>query len=440
MAGDINDYALVNISASLATVTQKGFGLPLIVSHTAAWTERVREYTTMAGVEADFAANTAERLAAAKIFGQNPRPPKLLIGRASGFKPTAQFEYTPVVLNNYVYRFEANGTVVSFTSDGSATASEITAGLKAAFDLLGLAMTSSQQGAGATLRLLANTPGAFFRIKCLDRTNLPMVQNHVDPGVATDLAAIALERNDWFAIHTAFNSKAYVEAVASYANSNKKLYVYQTSDSVVPQTPNSGTDDVGESLKSLGNDYSAGVYSDGVADFVDAGAYGARLPKKPGRATWMFAQLADVPAGTYTPTERANMKAKNIGWYEETAGVKILNEGKLASGRFIDFRIHIDSVTSRMKERIYAAQVVNDKVSFDDAGITIVKGCVESVLEEDTLGEKAPIDKSSVVVTAPLASAVSAQDRTDRSLTGVNFTYRYTGAIHKATVDGVATL
>lgn len=443
MSGDISDNIIVNISATQATVTQQGFGLPLIVSH-GVWpgsgSEFTREYSKAADVLVDWAATTPEYLCAAALFGQSPRPPKLVMGRATA-KPTQQFEITPVVISNYTYKFMVNDLVAQFTSDGTATAAEITAGLKTQFDLLGLALTSSQQAGNTVLRLVANVAGAWFRFETLDRTNMPVVQNHVDPGMAANLAAIATERNDWFAVLTTFNSKAYVEATAAYCNTNKKLYGYQTIDTVVPGTPISGTDDIGESLKNLGNDYTWGVYSNGIDDFLAAGLFGARLPKKPGRATWMYTQLSGIPAGTYTPTERANMRAKNIGWYEDTAGVKFVSEGKLASGRFIDFRIHTDYTVARIQERMLRAELVNDKISYDDGGITIVKGCVKEQLQSDTLGQYAPIDPSSIVVTAPLAAAAPAQNRSDRVLDGVTFSYRYTGAIHKIqTVEGVATL
>jgi hypothetical protein len=440
---DISDQANVSITAASAKVSSQGFGLPLIVSHSAAWSERTREYSKQADVEIDFAVNTPEQLAAAAIFGQTPRPPKLLIGRAA-LKPTQQFEFTPNVLNNYTYKFEANGNVVQFTSDGTATAAEITGGLKTAFDLLGLAMTSTLQAGNTVLRLVANAAGAWFRIKCVDRPNLPVVQNHVDPGIATDLAAIALERNDWYAFTTAFNSKLLIEAAATYANSNKKLYGVQSVDTAICQTPLSGTDDVCESLKNSANDYTWVIHSPGTADMAAAGLFGARLPKTPGGETWKFAQLSGVPATSYSPTEIANMKAKNCNFYNPCGGVNITEDGVLASGRFIDFRRYLDYLTARIGERIYGVMVTNDKIPYSDEGISLIGAEVKGQLTADATRnppvQQRALDKSSIVVTFPKALDVPQGDRDTRTLNGVDFTARYEGAIHKANITGRVTV
>jgi hypothetical protein len=39
--------------------------------------------------------------------GRRPRPPKVVIGRGAA-KPTQQFEFTPVVINNYTYKLQVN--------------------------------------------------------------------------------------------------------------------------------------------------------------------------------------------------------------------------------------------------------------------------------------------------------------------------------------------
>lgn len=440
MSGNISDYANVSISASAPAITQKGFGLPLIISHTATWTEYCREYASSTDVVADFGLTTPEYLAAAAIFAQSPRPPTVLIGRSSAHPPTQQFEFTPVVKNSYTYKLKIAGQTVAVTSDSSATAAEVNGALKTAIDALSLPVTTSLQSSNAVLRVVATAAGAFIAIGTLDRANLPVVQNHADPGIATDLASIATERNDWYALQTSFNSAAYVEAAAAYCATNGKLYDPQTIDTVVPDTVLSGTDDVAEFLLNAANDYTKPIYTDFTDNFLDAGMLGARLPKSPGRATWEFTQLNGVLASTFTATERANMKAKRVSWYEATSGVNIFNNSKLSSGRFVDFRMYLDFFIARTQEKMFRALVVNDKVAFDDGGISIIAGCLKAQLKEDSTGPNAPVDPNSIVITSPSAADVITADRANRVLNGVQFAFRYTGAIHSANVSGVATL
>lgn len=441
MSGEITDYANVDVSASAPAITQAVFKLPLFITHTAAWTEYTREYASLAEVITDFpSATSAEQLAAAAFFSQTPRPTSMIFGRATDHKPTAQFEFTPNVISAYVYKLKIAGQVVPFTSPGSATAAEITAGLKAAIDALSLPVTTSQQAGNTVLRVVATTPGAFVAIGTMDRANLPVVQNHADPGIGIDLASIATERNDWYALQTSFNSDLYVQGAAAYAAANGKLYVAQTIDTVVPRTPLSGTDDVAEFLQNAGNDRVALLYSDLTTDFVDAGLLAARLAKSPGRATWMFAQLSNIPASSFTSTERTNLKAKNCGWYEATRSRAIINQGKLSSGRYIDFRIYLDFFTARSEEKILTALEANDKVGYDDGGISIIAGCMKAQLKEDSTGALAPVDPNSIVITSPLEADTDDTDRENRVINGIQFAFRYTGAIHSANVAGTATL
>ncbi len=79
----LSDIVNVTVTTQNPGVTRAGFGVPLILSQTAAWVERQRVYTTIEGVLADFAATTPEYNAAVGIFSQSPRPTKLRIGRAS---------------------------------------------------------------------------------------------------------------------------------------------------------------------------------------------------------------------------------------------------------------------------------------------------------------------------------------------------------------------
>lgn len=87
----LNDIATIVVSTTGAGVTRAGFGVPLIVSHTAGWSERTRTYSSIAAVGGDFAANSPEYLAAQKAFGQSPGIQSLVIGRAS-LQPTEQIQ------------------------------------------------------------------------------------------------------------------------------------------------------------------------------------------------------------------------------------------------------------------------------------------------------------------------------------------------------------
>ncbi|MCC6178818.1 MAG: DUF3383 family protein [Phycisphaerales bacterium] len=425
----IPDIVQITITSEASKVSQAGFGLPLILSSTAAWVERVREYDSLAAVQADFATSTPEYKQASKVFGQTPRPPKLLIGRAA-LKPTQRYAITPVVQNNYTYKVKVNGTEVSYLSDGTATLNEIILGLKAAIDALALPITTTDQT--TFLRALANVTGAFFSISASD-PNVGLAQDHADPGVATDLAAIALERNDWYGLLTHFNSKAYVEAAAAWVEANKKLYVVASCDSAMRNTSSSGTDDLGEALKALSYKKTAVIDCAGTEDFPDAAAVGRCFPINPGEETWKFKTLAGAPVFSYTATQRSNLRAKNVNFYETTAGVNMLEEGYSASGDYIDFVRYLDFLEARIGERVFGKLSTPNKVPYTDKGIAVVASEISGQLQSDETREAlAP----GWTVTVPKAANAAPADKASRTLRDVAFSATYAGAIHKVIISG----
>lgn len=81
----IADHVLVQLTIDSVGLTRQGFGVQMILSHTATFPERIRYYTSLAGVTVDFPTTTsAEYLAAAAAFAQSPKPPRIAIGRAAG--------------------------------------------------------------------------------------------------------------------------------------------------------------------------------------------------------------------------------------------------------------------------------------------------------------------------------------------------------------------
>lgn len=443
---DLSEIVSIVITQQTRTPTQAGFGIPLILSHQPTWTERVREYSTFSDFAVDFpnsGSTKAEYACASKIFSQNPHPTKVFVGRADDSIPTAQFELTPNVLANYKYSFfvdiGAGWQEVTFTSDGTPTATEITAGLKSAFDLIVTSgWTSSQQSSDTVLRLLASSAGNWLNIKSAD-ANLPIIQNHASPsGLTTALDAILVENKEWFALVTLFNSKALVDVVQGWAETNSKQYVAQTIDTVVRDTVKSGTDDVGESTQAAGAKFTSVQYSgQGTGNFLDAALLGAVLPLLPGSETWAFKELAGVTVDVLTGSQRAHLEAKNVGFYESTAGLPITWEGKEAGGQYIDITRTLEWLKARLGEAVFSVLANANKVPYTDKGIAVIEGAVRQVLRQ-AVGQGAIADD--FVITVPKVANVSSGDKATRTLNNVTFTATLTGAVHKVNLQGTISV
>src|SRR4051812_41295334 len=79
----VSDIVSVQVQVAPSAPVAAGFGTGLAMGRSTILPleERVRTYSTYAGVAVDFAANTNENKAAAAYFGQTPAPAQMMIGR-----------------------------------------------------------------------------------------------------------------------------------------------------------------------------------------------------------------------------------------------------------------------------------------------------------------------------------------------------------------------
>lgn len=89
--GSLDNYVTLQITRDSVGVARAGFGIPLILSATAAFSQRLRYYGQLSDISDDgFTPDDPEYLAAAAMFAQNPCPPQVAIGR-SALPPTQRY-------------------------------------------------------------------------------------------------------------------------------------------------------------------------------------------------------------------------------------------------------------------------------------------------------------------------------------------------------------
>lgn len=440
----LQDIVNVTIQTETAGVPRASFSTLLILSPHQLFADRIRFYTSLTGMVSDgFTSTTPEYKAAAAAFSQTPRPERVAIGKLLN-RPTQQFELTPTAANSTAYKVKVNGTEVTFTSDGSATVAEITAGLKTAVDALsvtGLTTTDT----GSLLRFTMTT-GLFLSLEVDPATMsslLSLVQNHADPGAAADLAAIKLVDNTWYGIVNLFNSKLMVEAIAGWAESETapKLFVAQTQDSPVINTSVSGTDDVAEALQSSARMRTAVIWHSKTDAFADAAWAGRLLPTDPGSESWALKNLSGVTACQLTTTQKTNARAKYVTTYFSVGGTGRTDNkmGKVSGNEWIDIIRLRDAIKSDIEVDVTNVLTAQDKVPFTDPGIAAIQAAIAGVLEK-YVGTGGIARSPAYKVTVPKASAVSTADKAARTLTGVKFDATLAGAIQATTITGTLSL
>ena len=437
----LSNHVALTITVDSLGVARAGFGIPLILSANATFAERVRFYTDLDGVDDDFVTTSPEYLAAQAMFAQTPQPSKIAIGRAAN-KPTQVYTFTPLAINSHKYEITVKGqgvttTTVSFTSDASATVAEITAGLTTQLNgVTGKNYTASDDTTHITIT--GDAAGKWFSLELGEpATEGKIEQTHTDPGVAADLSAIVDEDDTWYALHTLYNSNAYVLAAAAWVNARKKIYVFDVNENDAIKTA-AGNSDTLDDIKTSAYTRVTGCYHPSPADFFAAAWMGRCLPTEPGSITWKFKTLSGVAATVLTATHRTNLVARSANYYRSVAGKNIAAEGTTADGDFIDVQRGIDWLEDDMSKGVFNALTTGDKIPYTDDGAAVVQAEVLASLQR-AVARGILAASPAPVVTVPAVASVATADKTARNLPDVKFSGTLAGAIHKATITGVVS-
>lgn len=450
-----NEHVQVNIVVDSVGVTRAGFGMPLIASHTAEFAERVRLYTSSAGVGEDFDNDTPEKLMADAFFAQTPKPPKIAIGRINA-DVTQQYTVAlsaegPFSSTGYALKFSGTGfadQTVTITSDTDATEDEILTALTTAINLVDdktfTAVLVPSASAPAAIEITANAANAWFSVEVVNRKLLAIAQTHAAPtNLADDLDAILLESGDWYQLHTLFNSIDYVKDCAEWVSANERTYVFDTCDTDVVRTAydEETSTDVGADL--LGSGYSRvmGCFHPRPASMFAAAWMGAWLPTDPGSATAKFITLEGPAPVSMTATERANLIARRMNSYERVYQIPITFEGTVFSTayRFLDVRRDIDWLTDEITKAVFGLLAGSAKIPYTPPGMAKVEGTVRGSFE-GTAVAKGVIAEGTTRVEMPVFDDIDEADKSDRVLRNIKFFGTHSGAIHSVIpINGTIT-
>ena len=256
---------------------------------------------------------------------------------------------------------------------------------------------------------------------------------------ATELASLITTDNDWYSVCIDSRTKADLQAVGTWANSNKKFFFGCSSDITA--------------LTDRNIDREAYLIHDNSAtDYPECAWVGQNIPKQPGSITWKWKVLSGQNAPTFTSTQLNTIRTNNGQALQTQAGATFVNEGKTTSGEYIDIIHGQDWVEDQLKTGLLSLFVNNDKIAFDDTGIALVEGVVRDVLKQagdNNIIAKAVSEADMLLsddkvyiyqVTVPQRADVSTANRSARTLPDVKFTYTTAGAIHKVTVTGKITV
>jgi len=449
MASDLNEYVTVTISAATASPSVPSQSIPLVAAYVAtsdvmpgrpAFDNRVREYASMLDVATDFQTYSAAYRGLAPLFSQSSAGDVVLLGRLASV-PTNICTCTPVVANSRVYALDIVDSVgtaytATYTGDGSDTAAEVVTGIKASIAAASPALVGITATGTDTL-ILTGTAGVHFTVApnvvSFQRWTLAFTSTGTD--MATDLVAIAQERDDFYAVTLATVGSTEILTAAAWCQTNSKLGMFSTADSACYNS--ASTTDVAYALKQLNNKYNHLVFARyASAQLPDTALAGYVLPRAPGSIVFRSANVQSVTADSLSSTERSALTAKRCGFVTAPGGVTVVNAGKVMSGEWADVVRDLDWATADMGQRVATSEMAADKSPFTDLGIATMEGVVRGAMQAaETAGVYAP----GWTVTVPTAASISPANKAARILPNVRFSAVLAGSIFQTNVVGVVT-
>lgn len=430
------DIVNVQITAATISPTRPGFGTPLIAANTVPVSfgnARVRKYGSLGEmISAGFLVSNPAYQAAQAIKSQTPSPTYIKVGRRA-LKTVQSVTLTVTsAVEGDLYSADFRGadqtpftTLFLATPNGTNTTT-MAATLVVPIDALpGLAATSATNvitivpsGGAGKLFDVRNWTGPYH-----------LADNTADPGIATDLAAIRAEDSDWYGLILDSNSKAEVVAAAAWCETQRVIFVANSSDYAVKDP--ASTTDVGFLLKN--SSYARTVLlfqGNALLGYSGAAWMGDRFPQAPGSDTWMFKNLKGV-AGDLT-LQDGDIEAlfdKNVNVYTPIAGVNITQNGTSASGAFADVTRFVDWLKAEIETRIVGALINLQKVPYTDKGVAMIVSIIKGALSDGvTVGGLSPDPEPQVF--APKVADVDPTTRGTRLLPNVTFQANLASAIH----------
>lgn len=437
----LEDIVSLTITASTATPTRPGFGTPLVAGYHTKFVDLVRSYGKISELVADgFATSDPIYMAVSDCMAQNPRPAHVKVGRRATATTQVHTLTVTSAVENDVYEISTVAAGASgahdytYTVPNGATLGSVAVAVAALLD------AHSDLGATSAAAVITTTTVAGKLVFFKEWTqNFQPKNTSADPGIATDLAAIFAADADWYGLILDSNGKAEVVAAAAWAETNKKLFAYQTSDYEVGS---GATADVMSTLAGSSYDYSIGFYNGkNESDYTGAAMLGNRFPYDPGSDTWAYKTLSGIAVDdlvSCSSTRQGQILGKKGNIYTTVAGLNVTQYGKMASGEWADTIRFLDWLNAEVTIRVFAALANNQKIPYTNAGVDVVKSVILGALQD---GEKrGGLVIGSSTVTAPDVADISTADKNSRILPDVEFTALLAGAIHTVQISGLVSV
>lgn len=372
---------------------------------------RIRFYSSLTAVAADFSTTDPEYLAAQAAFSQNPAPNTIAIARrfnaavAGELLGSATCDKT---LANYTA--VANGAL-SLTIDGTAVnATNIDLSACATLNAVAAAVQTAIAATKAGTACIYN--GSQFIIRSGTTGSTSSVSFATAPGSGTNLAPLMGLRQADGAVSSvgaaieqiadtlnniqATNSKWYgfmftnevlsadIQAAAAWAETQLKMFGYTTSDGQV--IASGVTNDLASLLQTAQYSRTMGQW-DITASYAIASImaclFTTDFTQPSSTKTLKFKLEPGVTPISITESQRQTLEGKSINYYTNFGSSAMFTPGVMASGRFADEVYGLDALTNDIQLEVFGFLYSSTtKIPQTDKGMARITQVIESVLRK----------------------------------------------------------
>jgi hypothetical protein len=430
----LSSFINISLSSATRTVTQKGFGVPLLMGYHNRFSSGIRTYDSLAGLVSDgFATHHPIYKMASAMWSQGPGPQKIKVGSGvTAYTHTQTLTMTTAVQGAVVsFNITVAGvtTPISYTIGASATTSTVATAVAA---LIAAVSGCGASAASAVITVTGTTAGTMVLLSGIQ--NAAVKDTTSAAGYDTALNVLVPQDDDFYFVVCDCNSTANANAMATWAEARTKIYVGQTQNA----EERDGTGTLLSTMKAAGYERTAFFFTDDLNQWPAAAMVGVVSPKNPFSYTWKFKNLAGVVGPTLTSTQENNLLTNNCAWSTTVAGVKIVANSKSVGGRYMDERRGVDWATARIMENVFAYLANTDKAPFTNPTVDVVVGIVLNTLQ--TVANAGGVVASSLSASGPDVATVSTANKANRVLPDIKFAATLQGAVESLNISGTLSV
>jgi hypothetical protein len=439
-----NETATVQITIGTRATQAATFDLPAIFCDAPYTGGRTYELSSegLADMITDgFTLTKRGYVLASAMASQNPHAENVLVYNRAALT-TSVVDWTPLVTTEgAVYTFDLTyagvTSTITYTVGASATVNIICDAVEILIDAsaagIAGAAVAPDNATATKLTFTGATPGEPVIISGANPVMIKILDTSADAGIATDLAAAALDHSFYGFVIDSF-AESENNAAAVWAEANSKIFLAGSGDST-NIVDAAGTGVAQDFLTAAYNRSTVATNGVGMSN-AHAAALGRQIAMAPGTSSAAYKALTGVDPGTLRASHIANAKGKNILLYALNGGSGETFFGKMASGRAIRIQHALDLLDARIREAVHNTFLSNEFVPMSDEGFALQEGAVRGVLSA-FLADK--IILPGFTVTVPKVATISDADKVAGKLSNLRFACVMPNDMLKVEVRGVVS-